>query len=95
MPLVNELDTLLKSYKKPGEIAKIVSETITLSMGYSDPFKLVRDTIIDHKTELGFIKASGYIALSDNISLHEAKLKLKSLAWNSPYFKRNQNSAVY
>ncbi len=95
MPLVNELDILLKGYKRPDEIAKIISETITLSMRYSDPFKFVKDTIIDHKTELGFTKASGYIALSDKISLHEAKVKLKALAWNSPYFKRNLKSAVY
>lgn len=95
MPLVNELDILLKSYKKQDEIAKIISETITQSIISSNSFKFVKDTIVVHKAELGFIKASGYIALSDNISLHQAKIKLKALAWNSPYFKRNMTSAVY
>lgn len=95
MPLVNELDILLKSYKKQDEIAKIISDTITLSMMSQDPFKVIKDTIIVHKAEIGFIKASGSIALSDNISPHQAKIKLKALAWNSPYFKRNMTSAVY
>ncbi len=95
MPLVNELDILLKSYKKPDEIAKTISETITRSMMSQDPFKFVKDTIVVHRTEMGFIKASEYIALSDNISLHQAKIMLKALAWNSPYFKRNMTSAVY
>jgi hypothetical protein len=95
MPLVNELDTLLKSYKKQDEISKIISHTITQSMMSQDPFKFIKDTIIVHKAEIGFIKASGYIALSDNISQHQANIKLKALAWNSPYFKRNSTSAVY
>ena len=95
MPLVSELDTLLTSYKKPEERIKISSDTIIRSLLSSNPFNFIRDTISVHKAELGFIKASGVIALSENISPHQAKIKLKALAWNSPYFKRNQNNGVY
>lgn len=92
--LVDELDTLLRSYKTNMERTKILADTITLSLISPDPFKFIKDTISFHRIELGFEKASGYISLSENISPQQAKIKLKALAWNSPYFKRNLNNAV-
>ncbi|MEJ7641523.1 MAG: hypothetical protein WKF36_04935 [Candidatus Nitrosocosmicus sp.] len=39
-------------------------------------------------------KAPGFM-LSDNFSRHQAKIKVKALAWDSPQFKRNKINAVY
>ena len=93
--LIDELDNLLRNYKTNMERTKILSDTITLSLMSSDPFKFIKDKISDHRIELGFEKASGYLALSENIIPQQAKIKLKALAWNSPYFKRSLNNAVY
>ena len=94
-PLVDELDTLLAKYKTPAERTKILADTITQSLLSPNPFKFIKGAIRFHWTELGFEKASGYIAISENISQQQAKTKLKALAWNSPYFKQNRANAVY
>jgi hypothetical protein len=95
MPLVIELDTLLTSYKKPGERIKIVSDAIIQSLIAHDPFISIKEKISFHRTEFGLLKAYGYIALSENTSPQQAEKKLKLLVWNSPYFKRNLASSVY
>jgi hypothetical protein len=95
MPLIDELDTLLGKYKVLTERTKILADTTIPSLLSPDPFKFIKDTIRFHRTELGFEKAAGYIALSENISTQQAKIKLKALGWNSPYLKKNKANAVY
>jgi len=94
-PLIDELDTLLTKYKQPAERIKTLSDTVTQSLMAPNPFKFIKDTIGNHRAGFGFEKASEYIALSENISHQQVKIKIKVLAWNSPYFKKNQANAVY
>jgi hypothetical protein len=95
MPLIDELDTLLAKYKVPTERTKILADTTIQSLLSPNPFKFIKDTIRLHRTEFGFEKAAGYIAISENISTQQAKINLKALGWNSPYLKKNKTNAVY
>jgi hypothetical protein len=95
MPLIDELDTLLARYKVPTERTKILADTTIQSLLSPNPFKFIKDTIRLHRTEFGFEKAAGSIAVSENISTQQAKIKLKALGWNSPYLKKNKTNAVY
>ena len=73
MHLVNELDILLASYKKPKERIKIVSDTIIQSLILQDPFKFIKGTISVHRAKIGLLKACGSIALSENIPMEQAE----------------------
>jgi hypothetical protein len=95
MPLVDELDKILRDIKENMERIKILSDTIIKSLMSPNPFKYLKETIKNYRIEAGFVKASGFIALSENISLQKAKIKLKTLAWNSPYIKTNLENAIY
>jgi hypothetical protein len=95
MPLIDELDTLLAKYKVPTERTKILADTTIQSLLSPNPFKFIKDTIRLHRTEFGFEKAAGSIAVSENISTQQAKNKIKALGWNSPYLKKNKTNAVY
>ena len=88
MSLVDELDILLTRYKDTAERIKIVADATIQSPISSNPFKLIKDTVIPHRAELGFEKASGCIALLENISTQQGRAKLYALAWNSPYLKK-------
>jgi hypothetical protein len=79
MPLIDELDTLLARYKVPTERTKILADTTIQSLLSPNPFKFIKDTIRLHRTEFGFEKAAGSIAVSKNISTQQAKIKLKAL----------------
>lgn len=79
MPLIDELDTLLARYKVPTERTKILADTTIQSLLSPNPFKFIKDTIRLHRTEFGFEKAAGSIAVSENISTQQAKIKLKAL----------------
>ncbi len=93
--MIEELDALLTKYKQPAETIKILSDTVTQSLMAPNPFKFIKDTIVTHRAGFGFEKASVYVAFSENITPQQAKTKLKVLAWNSPYLKKNQANAVY
>lgn len=95
MPLVDELDMILRENKDNKERIKILSDTIIQSLMSPNPFKFVKETTRVHRTEVGIVKAYGYIALSENISPEQAKTKLNALAWNTPHLKRNLNSAIF
>lgn len=73
MPLVDELDMILRENKDNKERIKILSDTIIQSLMSPNPFKFVKETTRVHRTEVGIVKAYGYIALSENISPEQAK----------------------
>ena len=89
-PLIEDLDTLLSTYKSPDEKIKMVSEGIILALMSSNPVRTLKDIINLHRLNKGITKAVAFIAKSKNITPEQAQSMLKAMVMTAPYSK-NEN----
>jgi hypothetical protein len=61
-PLIEDLDTLLSTYKSPDEKIKMVSEEIILALMSSNPVRTLKDIINLHRLNKGITKAVAFTA---------------------------------
>ncbi len=89
-PLIEDLDTLLSTYKSPDEKIKMVSEGTILALMSSNPVRSLKDIINLHRLNKGITKAVAFTAKSKNITLEQAQSMLKAMVLTAPYSK-NEN----
>lgn len=86
-PLIEDLDTLLSTYKSPDEKIKMVSEGIILALMSSNPVSTLKDIINLHRLNKGITKAVAFTAKSKNITPEQAQSMLKGMVMTAPYSK--------
>jgi hypothetical protein len=91
-PLIDELDTLLIStYIQNINRTQILASVIISSLTSQNPVKFIKDQINFYRSFIGIKKASGFVALTQNIPLEQAQLLLKSIILAAPYSKNKFN----
>ncbi len=88
-PLIDELDKLL-SFKPNQERIKMLSDAIIFALMSSNPVHSLKDTISILRSINGIKKASGFVALANNIPLNQAKEMVTTMILSAPYTK-NKN----
>jgi uncharacterized membrane protein len=87
-PLIDELDTLLIStYIQNINRTQILASVIISSLTSQNPVKFIKNQINFYRSFIGIKKASGFVALTQNIPLEQAQLLLKSIILAAPYSK--------
>jgi hypothetical protein len=91
-PLIDELDTLSKStYIQNVNRTQILASVIISSLTSQNPVKFIKDQINFYRAFIGIKKASGFVALSQNIPPEQTELLLKSIILAAPYSKNKFN----
>jgi hypothetical protein len=91
-PLIDELDTLLIStYIQNINRTQILASVIISSLTSQNPVKFIKNQINFYRSFIGIKKASGFVALTQNIPLEQAQLMLKSIILAAPYSKNKFN----
>ena len=88
--MIEDLDTLLSTYKTPDEKIKMVSEGIILALMSSNPVRSLKDIINLHQLNKGITKAGAFTNKSKNITPEQALSMLKTIVLTAPYSK-NEN----
>jgi hypothetical protein len=87
-PLIDELDTLLIStYIQNINRTQILASVIISSLTSQNPVKSIKNHINFYRSFIGIKKASGFVALSQNIPPDKAQSMLATIILTAPYSK--------